>query len=92
MVFQREVTIQTYKTDRYGREVGKVLHDGQDVCLAQVKKGLAWHYKAYAREQSDDDRNAYAAAEDAARAGKVGLWADKVPVAPWEWRKSKKSE
>jgi endonuclease YncB( thermonuclease family) len=88
MVYQREVTIQTNKIDRYGREVGKVLHEGEDVCLAQVKKGLAWHYKAYEREQSDDDRNAYAAAEEAARAGKAGLWADASPMAPWEWRKT----
>ena len=79
----------THKVDRYGREVGKVLHDGQDVCLAQVKKGLAWHYKAYEGEQSESDRNAYAAAEDAARAGKVGLWADARPVPPWDYRRDK---
>jgi len=89
MVYQREVTIKTDKTDRYGREVGKVLHDGEDVCLAQVKKGLAWHYKAYEREQSESDRNAYAAAEDAARAAKAGLWADKEPIAPWDYRRDK---
>ena len=89
MVYQREVTIVTHKTDRYGREVGKVLHDSQDVCLEQVKRGMAWHYKAYEREQSESGRQAYAAAEEAARAGKVGLWADASPMAPWEWRKSK---
>ena len=87
MVYQREVTIVTHKVDRYGREIGKVLHDGQDVCLEQVKRGLAWHYKAHEREQSESDRNAYSAAEDAARAAKAGLWADKEPIAPWEWRK-----
>ena len=87
MVYQREVTIVTHKTDRYGREVAKVLHDGEDVCIAQVKKGLAWHYKSYEREQSEDDRNAYAAAEDAARASKLGLWQDKEQLAPWEWRR-----
>jgi hypothetical protein len=46
----------------------------------------AWHYKAYQREQSPDDRLAYAAAEKDAAAAHIGLWQDAVPVAPWEWR------
>jgi len=29
-------------------------------------------------------------AEREARAARRGLWADKVPVAPWEWRASEK--
>ena len=52
MVFGKTVTVDTGKTDRYGREVGKVLVDGMDANLEQLKKGLAWHYKAYQREQS----------------------------------------
>jgi hypothetical protein len=31
--------------------------------LVQLKRGMAWHYKAYQCEQSLDDRLAYAAAE-----------------------------
>ena len=31
----------------------------------------------------------YAEAEVAARAGRVGLWHDVAPVAPWEWRHKK---
>ena len=52
MVFGKTVTVDTGKTDRYGREVGKVLVDGMAANLEQLKKGLAWHYKAYQREQS----------------------------------------
>jgi endonuclease YncB( thermonuclease family) len=33
------------------------------------------------------DRASYAAAEDDARARRVGLWKDAEPVAPWEFRK-----
>jgi micrococcal nuclease len=47
---------------------------------------MAWHYKAYAREQSATDRDAYARAEIAARAAGVGLWKDAKPIAPWDWR------
>ncbi len=39
---------------------GKVLLNGQDVCLEQVKAGMAWHYKDYQAEQSAEDRKIYA--------------------------------
>ena len=57
MVFGKTVTVDTGKTDRYGREVGKVLVDGVDANLEQLKRGLAWHYKTYEREQSPEDRS-----------------------------------
>ena len=50
---------------------------------------MAWHYKAYEREQPSVDRKVYADAENAARASGVGLWADKRPVPPWEFRHNK---
>lgn len=85
-VFQRRVRVEYHKADRYGRLIGKVLLGGQDLNLAQVTAGLAWHYKQYEREQSPDDRRTYAAAEDEARAARRGLWRDSAPVPPWEWR------
>ena len=36
---------------------------------------MVWHYKQYARDQASDDRGAYAEAEVAARAARVGLGA-----------------
>ena len=39
---------------RYRREIGKVLVGGLDANLEQVKRGMAWHYKAYAKEQPPD--------------------------------------
>jgi endonuclease YncB( thermonuclease family) len=86
LAFGKPVTIETEKLDRYGREVGKVLVNGKDVNLVQVERGMAWHYKAYEREQSANDRMIYAAAELSAREAKRGLWRDTEPVAPWEFR------
>ncbi len=54
--------------------------------LAQVSAGFAWHYKQYEKEQSKQDRLAYAIAEQHAREQKLGLWRDANPVPPWEWR------
>jgi endonuclease YncB( thermonuclease family) len=84
--YRKQVTVETSKTDRYGRQVGKVLESGQDVNLEQVRRGMAWHYKAYEREQTPGDRRAYSAAEDAARAAKNGLWSLRDPIPPWEFR------
>lgn len=89
LVFGRSVTVETKKKDRYGRDIGKVLLDGQDVNLEQVRRGMAWHYKAYEREQSAADRQMYTDAEEQARKARVGLWNDADPVPPWEFRHRK---
>lgn len=88
-VAEQDVTVEWSKSDKYGRKVGKVLLDGQDINLEQIRCGLAWHYKQYEREQSPADRQTYAAAEDAARSAQVGLWRDAAPVPPWEFRRGK---
>ena len=88
-IFGREVAVTWDKRDRYGRIIGKIAVDHQDVCLEQIRRGMAWHYKQYARDQAPDDRRTYAEAEVAARAAGVGLWRDVAPVAPWAWRHKK---
>lgn len=71
--------------------IGKVLVDGHDANLEQVRRGCGWHYKRYMNEQPHIDRLAYNAAEESARAGRVGLWADRDPVLPWDWRRARES-
>lgn len=67
MVFNKTVTVETDKRDRYGRELGKVLAGGVDVNLEQVRAGMAWHYKAYERTQPVIDRQSYADARSQGR-------------------------
>jgi endonuclease YncB( thermonuclease family) len=80
-VFGKPATIEYKQRDRYGRIIGKVLCDGRDINLEMVKDGMAWHYKQYNKEA------VFARAEDDARAARLGLWAGKTPVAPWEFRR-----
>ena len=87
----RTVVIEWSKRDKYNRIVGKILLDGRDINISQIEAGLAWHYKKYASEQSAVDRERYAWAETRARAAQSGLWRDKRPLPPWEYRKMKKS-
>ena len=87
MVHGKTVQVSFEKSDKYGRILGKVLLDGQDICHQQIKEGLAWHYKKYQNQQPLVDREAYSASETAAKNEKLGLWSDPRPVAPWDFRK-----
>jgi endonuclease YncB( thermonuclease family) len=89
LAHSKMVTVEFEKKDKYGRTVGKVLLNGTDVCLEQIKLGMAWHYKQYQSEQSKEDRDTYAQAEQTARTQVVGLWKDKSPTPPWEFRRQR---
>lgn len=97
-VFNREVEVIGGKKDRYGRLIGKVMAADlncnvpacpkiHDVNLMQVLTGMAWWYKQYANEQSPKDREDYEVAEFQAKSQRRGLWADKNPIPPWDWRR-----
>lgn len=86
LVHGKTVDLLGNKNDRYGRRIAKVVVDDTDVGLQQVINGLAWHYKKFQYEQTMVDREAYAAAEWAARKGRVGLWTMPDPTPPWDFR------
>jgi endonuclease YncB( thermonuclease family) len=90
LAFDKHVTVETDKQDRYGRSVGKVLLDGRDINLVQVERGMAWFYRHYQHEQSPDDRRLYGAAEVKAKLESRGLWRDADPMPPWDFRKAKR--
>ncbi|TAH13907.1 MAG: thermonuclease family protein [Curvibacter sp.] len=89
LVFAKTVDVETDKVDRYGRRVGKIWVNGIDANLEQITRGMAWHYKQYAREQSKEDQWEYAEAEDEARKTRRALWREDAPVAPWKFRHNK---
>jgi len=89
LVFDKVVSIQYSKEDRYGRIVGKVIINGTDANLEQVKRGLAWFYKKYQNEMPIDDRLDYLHAHETAEASGVGLWMESNAIAPWDFRKAK---
>ena len=87
LVSGKSVALKCEYERSYGRLICTVLlPDGEDVCLDQVKAGMAWHYKQYQDEQSPADRETYGAAECAAMKGKVGLWSDAHPTQPQDFR------
>ena len=76
LIYNKNVTVEWQKNDRYGRTIGKIIVGDLDANLAQVRAGFAWHYKAYEREHSSTDRASYADAEIVARSKHLGLWQD----------------
>lgn len=84
----RDAQAECPKADRYGRAVCRVVVDGVDLGLEQVRRGLAWHYVRYAHEQRPEVRAEYARAERHARSDGSGLWSTPAPTPPWDYRRA----
>lgn len=84
LVKGKTLTIHQHGKDRYGRVLARVELDGDDLGRRLVSEGLAWHYTRYSQDAT------LGAAERDARSAKRGLWADREPVPPWEWRAGEK--
>ena len=76
-----------YTLGYYKRIIGKVVLNGKDINLEMIKKGMAWHFKKYKKNQPMDESHSYNEAENYAREKKIGLWFEENPLPPWEWRK-----
>src|SRR5215467_5702625 len=88
LVFGKEVTLQTYGKDKYGRTIADVLlPDGTNVNHTLVKDGWCWWYRKYAPGDTILE-----GLEKDAREAKKGLWADPAPIPPWVYRKAKRGQ
>lgn len=87
LIHGRKVQVEPFTYDQYGREVSRILLDGNDINLIQIQKGMAWHYRSIAkREQQKKDYQRYQKAEKKARQAHIGLWKNKRATPPWRWR------
>ena len=82
--FSKEVTVQTYGLDKYGRTLADVLLlDGTNVNHELVKTaGWWWWYRKYAPRDT-----VLEGLEKEARESKKGLWVGQTHIPPWQWRK-----
>jgi endonuclease YncB( thermonuclease family) len=98
LVFGKEVRVSVVDKDRYGRVVGivyvpKAIPNGEiiiDVDLAQIESGHAWAYRDYLRGLPSGKAGRYLSAERDAKEKRQGLWVDKNPEPPWDWRKEQR--
>lgn len=85
LVYGKTVTVNVETLDRYGRTVGTLIQNGVDINLEQIRRGMAWVYRQYARDPH------YFEAEETARAQHAGLWAESNPTPPWVFRHGEKA-
>lgn len=86
-IFGKYVVMKIQSKDRYRRYIANVIYnDSLSLCHELVKNGLAWHYMKFSKDSTLERF------EDQARSAKIGLWQDPYPIAPWEWRTSKKKK
>lgn len=90
LIYNKNVSVDWQKQDRYGRYLGKILIGGQDVNLLQIEYGMAWFYRAYQSELTSTDRVLYQNAESVAQAKIYGLWSDPNSIPPWQYRRQSK--
>ena len=86
LIFGKMVTVNIQDTDRYGRTVGRVTINTLDVNAEMIRRGAAWVYRKYAKDQT------LFQLETQAKQEKRGLWKlpDSERVPPWEWRHAKR--
>ena len=86
-IFGKSVTINVIKKDRYRRYISNVIYNDSLILNHElVRHGLAWHYVKYSKDPI------LQGLEDEARLNKIGLWQDKDPIPPWDWREIKKKK
>jgi endonuclease YncB( thermonuclease family) len=88
LVAGRFVVVEYSDSDRYGygQIAGKVMAGDRDICLEQIRAGLAWYCMECGRGLSEADRQRYAEAEARAREAGRGLWNNPQAEPPWEYR------
>lgn len=83
LVYGKMVRITSDGHDMYGRVLGVVWLNGEDINLKMVREGMAWVYQY-------STNACYIDAQSVARTERCGLWGTKAPMNPFEWRKRRK--
>lgn len=74
----KEIKLDIKDKDKYGRIVGIVYANGEDINKTMVRNGCAWSYQNYTKKYLDDEKYA--------RNKMLGLWQDKNPQNPRDFR------
>ena len=82
LVLDKEITIDLQgKKDRYGRYLGEVFFEGENINKLLVRNGLAWVYDRYVTDES------YYKDLEIAKNKEMNIWSSDNQISPWEWRR-----
>jgi len=90
LVGGKRVKVQIVDVDRYGRYVGIITVGRTDAGYEILRAGLAWCYFTYLKNLPPQYASTYRKVAAEARSARRGLWRDKNPVPPWDWRKTQR--
>jgi micrococcal nuclease len=86
LAFEKIVRVNYIFKDKYKRLIGEVfLPDGKLLNEEMLKSGLAWHYRVKHPHSSFMEKLEYKAWKK-----NLGLWIQKAPIPPWEFRREKR--
>ena len=92
MVLGKQVKVNSRATDQYGRMIAHLSVNGLDVNAEQIRRGMAWAAARWRQSRQSlrdplHSNQALVALQEEARRVPRGLWAQRTPVPPWDWRK-----
>ena len=79
LIAGKVVEVEENGKDRYKRTIGTIYLNGTDINAQMVANGYAWAYRKFSKK--------YTPQESQAKKQRLGLWRDKEPISPWEWRR-----
>ena len=80
---KQNITVVFEGKGSYGRPLGQIYANDENVNVLMIKSGFAWVYDRYVKDSS------LYKYQDQAKAENLGLWQAENPIAPWMWRKQK---
>lgn len=86
LIAGKKVFIKENKKDIYQRTLGTVFYNHININEKMVSGGYAWvyRYKGVAKNKK------FLKLESKAKQNKKGLWRDRKPIAPWDFRRANK--
>ncbi|MGH9969591.1 MAG: thermonuclease family protein [Pyrinomonadaceae bacterium] len=90
LILNKFVTVQYSSLGAHGLIIGKVFLKEMDVGAQMIRDGVAWFSKDYDTSLTEKEREVYAASEVAARNEQRGIWQDKNPLPPWEFKEAQR--
>ncbi|MWP46855.1 thermonuclease family protein [Gilliamella sp. Pas-s27] len=85
LIAGKNVFVKENKKDIYKRALGTIFLNKVNINAKMVEDGYAWAY----RYHNTANNKAMVKLEEIAKQNKKGLWKDKHPIAPWNYRHNK---
>lgn len=81
MILGKKVELKVLYEDKYRRKIARVYYKNKEINIEMLRSGHAWFYEYHAKKEKD-----YRRAYEEARKERRGVWKDKNPENPREFR------